>query len=115
MKNKKNVNKRNYLKKEKCSIDRKIYLKNIRKKKYIVLFFQTFILIGFLCLWEITATQGIIDEFITSKPSRILDTFLNLSSNDLLTHIAVTTYETALGFLIGTLLRNDNCNNIMVV
>ena len=39
-----------------------------------------------------------------SKPSRILDTFMNLTSNDLLHHIAVTSYETVVGFLIGTTL-----------
>lgn len=91
------------LKKEiEMSADRKIYLKNIRIKKFVILFFQLFILVGFLCLWEIAATQGFIDEFITSKPSRIFDTFLNLTSNDLLKHIAVTSYETIVGFLIGT-------------
>lgn len=84
------------------SEERKIYLKNLKKKKYTILFFQFFILIGFLSLWEIAATQGFIDEFITSKPSRILDTFMNLTSNDLLKHIAVTSYETIVGFLIGT-------------
>lgn len=86
------------------SIDRKLYLKGLRKKKSVVLFFQIFILISFLTIWEFTATNGIIDEFITSKPSRILDTFMNLTSNDLLKHIAVTTHETLIGFLIGTTL-----------
>lgn len=84
------------------SADRKLYLKNIRIKKFVILFFQIFILVGFLGLWEVAATQGFIDEFITSKPSRILDTFMNLTSNDLLKHIGVTSYETIVGFLLGT-------------
>lgn len=104
MKNKDDMieNRRIGLKKEELSIDRKIYLKNLKKKKYTILFFQIFVLVGFLSLWEIAATQGFIDEFITSKPSRILDTFMNLTSNDLLKHIAVTSYETIVGFLLGT-------------
>ena len=37
-----------------------------------------------------------------SQPSRIWATFANLSSNDLMHHIAVTVYETVVGFLVGT-------------
>lgn len=84
------------------SADRKLYLKNIKLKKFIILFFQIFILVGFLALWELLANLGYVDEFITSKPSRILDTFINLTSNDLLKHIGVTSYETIVGFLLGT-------------
>lgn len=106
----KNLQKRTILKEKNVSLkkeiemsaDRKLYLKNIRIKKFVILFFQIFILVGFLIIWEVAATQGFIDEFITSKPSRILDTFMNLTSNDLLKHIGVTSYETIVGFLLGT-------------
>lgn len=106
----KNLQKRTILKEKNVSLkkeiemsaDRKLYLKNIRIKKFVILFFQIFILVGFLILWEFAATRGFIDEFITSKPSRILDTFMNLTSNDLLKHIGVTSYETIVGFLLGT-------------
>ena len=60
------------------SNERKSYLKGIKKKKYIVLFFQIFILVVFLAIWELAATNGVVDEFITSKPSRIVNTFMNL-------------------------------------
>ena len=86
------------------SKERNKYLKNIKKKKISVLITQIAILIAFLAIWEILANLKIIDSFITSKPSRILETFMNLGSNDLLKHIAVTTYETIVGFLIGTVL-----------
>ena len=84
------------------SVERKKYLKTIRKNKFLVLFTQVFILVAFLGVWEILAKQGIIDSFIMSQPSRIVKTFMNLSSNDLVEHILVTTYETVIGFLIGT-------------
>lgn len=86
------------------SKERKQYLKSIRKQKYLVLITQVLILVGFLALWEVLADQGIIDSFITSQPSRIFNTFMNLSSNELLKHIGVTVYETVVGFLLGTLL-----------
>lgn len=86
------------------SKERKQYLKNIKKKRYLVLITQIVILVGFLGLWEILANRGIIDSFITSQPSRIIKTFLNLTTNDLLKHVGVTVYETAVGFLLGTFL-----------
>lgn len=90
------------MKHNQISSERKIYLSKLKKKKYLILLTQILIVIGFLALWEFLAQKNIIDSFIMSQPSRILDTFLNLSSNDLLTHIWVTTYETIVGFLIGT-------------
>lgn len=86
------------------SIERKKYLKSIRKKKVMILITQIAILAIFLGIWEILARKGIIDSFITSQPSRILKTFMNLSSNDLVRHILVTTMETVIGFLLGTTL-----------
>ena len=86
------------------SKERKIYLRNLKKQKIQILLTQILIIIGFLALWEFLANKNIIDSFITSKPSRILNTFMNLSQNDLLKHILVTTYETVVGFLIGTTL-----------
>lgn len=86
------------------SKERKEYIKQIKKKKYLVLFTQIAILVVFLGIWEWMANQNIIDSFITSQPSRILATFMDLTSNDLLRHIGVTTYETIVGFLLGTFL-----------
>lgn len=88
--------------KELISKERKQYLKNKKIKKCMVLLTQISILAGFLIIWEILADKKIIDSFITSQPSRIWNTFMNLGSNDLLKHIAVTTYETVVGFLLGT-------------
>lgn len=92
------------MKNNNVSIDRKQYLKKIKIKKITILFFQIAILLSFIVLWEILGDLEIIDTFIMSQPSRILETFINLKSNNLLTHIAVTTYETIIGFLIGTVL-----------
>ena len=72
------------------SKERKEYQKKIRNRKWQVLITQILILIGFLALWEFLADKEIIDSFITSQPSRILQTFLNLSANELPKHIGVT-------------------------
>ena len=90
--------------KEIISKERKEYLAKHKHKKIAITLTQIFILIAFLGLWEILANANIIDSFITSQPSRIIETFMNLGSNDLLKHIGVTVYETVVGFLVGTIL-----------
>lgn len=90
--------------KKAISLERKKYLKNRKRISGLVFLTQVSILILFLLLWEILARKNIIDSFITSQPSRIWDTFMNLGSNDLIKHIGVTVYETVVGFLLGTLM-----------
>lgn len=89
---------------KKISNERIKYLKKVKKEKILVIITQILILVGFLILWETLANLKIIDSFITSQPSRIIKTFTNLTSNNLLTHIKVTTYETVIGFGLGTVL-----------
>lgn len=86
------------------SQDRKRYLKKIRIKKITVLITQMLILIAFIALWEILAETKVINSFITSSPSRIFETFLNVKDNNLMMHLWVTAYETIIGFLAGTIL-----------
>jgi NitT/TauT family transport system permease protein len=86
------------------SDERKKYLKKARLEKVLVLGSQILLLIFFLVVWEFVANRGIIDSFITSSPSRILKTFSNFLSNDLLMHTKVTCYETIVGFILGTTL-----------
>lgn len=90
--------------KKNISDDRKKYLRKIRIKKISILVTQIGLLIAFIAIWEISANKGLIDSFIMSQPSKILKTFINLSSNDLLMHIQVTCSETLIGFLLGTIL-----------
>ena len=101
MKNKLNVPKEKY---EDMSITRKKYLKNLKINKFKIIITQILILIIFISLWEILANVGKIDSFITSQPSRIVKTFANLSSNNLLTHLKITCIETLVGFLLGSIL-----------
>ena len=87
---------------ENISIDRQKYLKKVKLIKIEIFATQIFIVIAFIAIWEILAQTGKIDSFITSQPSRIVKTFMNLSSNNLLEHLRITCTETLIGFGIGT-------------
>ena len=87
---------------ENISVDRKKYLRKVKLRKIEILLAQVFLVIAFIAIWEILAQTGKIDSFITSQPSRIVKTFMNLSSNDLLEHLKITCIETFVGFLLGT-------------
>ena len=84
------------------SEDRKKYLRKITWNKIAVLTTQILLLIAFIVIWEILAKINVIDSFITSSPSRIFKTLMNLSENDLMRHLGVTALETLIGFLSGT-------------
>ena len=89
------------MKNREISKERKKYLSKMKTNKILAILTQLSILVGFLIIWEALANANIIDSFITSQPSRIWNTFINLTSNDLLKHMKVTIYETAVGFGVG--------------
>lgn len=87
------------------SKERQAYLKSLKRNAQCIVFLQWAILIGVLLLWEIAALIGWIDPFITSSPSRVLDTILRLlNGGELFLHIGTTLFETVMGFLLGTAL-----------
>lgn len=86
------------------SNERKRYLRKTKLRKIEIFITQISIIVAFIAIWEILANMGKIDSFITSQPSRILKTFINLSSNDLLTHLKITCIETLVGFSLGTVM-----------
>lgn len=79
------------------------YLRKVKLRKLAVLSTQVLIIIVFFILWEALADLKAIDPFITSQPSRILNTLVNLYyEGNLFRHIGVTCAETVIGFLLGT-------------
>ena len=91
--------------KENYSKEHLKYLKKIKNKKTIVLSSQLGLLILFLLLWEFLAQIGAINSFITSSPSKIVNTIGELwASGDLLKHMGVTLLETIAGFFIASIL-----------
>lgn len=86
------------------SNERRKYLKDIKKEKRFIIFFQVIILISFLIIWEVLARFKIINTFLTSSPSLIVKTLSSLTtSNDLFTHIKVTLLETIVSFSLASL------------
>lgn len=83
----------------------KKYLKQQRTTKYLIILAQLLILIFLIILWQFLANHNLINTFITSSPKQILDTIINLyKTNDLFNHIWITTYETIISFLLGTII-----------
>ena len=88
------------MKKKVCSIYHRRYLIRQRRSKALVLACQVLLLALFLGLWQLLADHEVIDSFITSSPSRVWNTFVQLAKADLGRHIWTTFYETVLAFLL---------------
>ncbi len=81
------------------------FLLKERKYRKKVLFFKITILALFILFWEISVRLGISDSFLTSSPTQIAQTIIQLiKQNTLFLHITVTTLETLVGFIIGTII-----------
>ncbi len=87
------------------SEEHKIYLKNIKKNKIIVIISQILLLAFLIFIWEIASNLGWINSFIYSSPSKVLNTIIGLHQDgNLYIHIFTTVYETLLSFGLGTLI-----------
>ncbi|MBQ9280483.1 MAG: ABC transporter permease [Clostridia bacterium] len=84
--------------------EREKYLRDKRRYRILVVVTQLGVLISFIMIWEVLANIGVIDSFITSKPSKMVTTFFKMMSQDLPEHIWITCVETIVGFLLGTVL-----------
>lgn len=81
----------------------KLYVKKLKRDKFIVIFFRIFVLIAFLGLWELLTYTNIVDPFFVSSPSRIINQIIVLGQNGtLFSHSWITLYETLAGFAIAT-------------
>ena len=82
----------------------KKYLKKKKIKKILIIFSQTSILLVCILLWEYLANKEIINTFIYSSPSRMLNTIINLYvDNNLFNNIWTTVYETVISFSLATI------------
>lgn len=87
------------------SLEHKKFLKSLIIKKYFILFFQLFIFLSLIFIWEYMARKDYINTFILSSPSLIVKTIYNLYlDGNLFRHIWVTVYETLISFSLGTIM-----------
>ncbi len=86
------------------SNEHKEFLKKVKMRKVFVLSTRILLLIAIFALWELMAVLKLIDPFITSQPSRIVETVANLyREGELFYHTWITCLETVIGFLLGTI------------
>lgn len=85
--------------------EHKKYLRKIRLNTAKVIFFQVFILILFITIWQVLSDKGIINSFLCSSPKKVIDTINNLwKANDLFVHVWVTLKEILISFGLGTII-----------
>lgn len=90
-------------KKVNYSKQRAEYLKRQKNKKILTLSIQILILFVFFGIWQLLADVGVLNVFVFSSPSRILNTTMELfKTGNLMYHIFITFYEAMLGFIIAT-------------
>jgi len=87
------------------SKEQKDFIRNYRLNKSLILFIQVLIIIVFFCTWEYLSNHNIINSFIFSSPTKVMNTIYQLYlGGDLFYHIWVTVYETLIAFCIGLVL-----------
>lgn len=87
------------------SKEREDYIKSIKREKIKIALFRVALLGMFIIVWEVAARNSIIDPFLTSSPTRIVNIFIKfINEGTILRHILVTCYETIIGFTLGTIL-----------
>jgi NitT/TauT family transport system permease protein len=81
------------------------FLRSLRLHQISVLATQVAILLVFLAVWHFAAQWRLIDPFITSEPTAVARTLVELFQDGTLGyHIAITVMETLIGFGVGTVL-----------
>lgn len=79
------------------------FLRKRKRRKIFIISIQITIIVLFIVIWQLLADLKIINTFLFSSPKDIVNTLINLSSNNLLDHIWVTLYETIISFLIASI------------
>jgi NitT/TauT family transport system permease protein len=85
--------------------EHELYIKNVKRRKVKIVTTRFLILISIFALWEIAGDLKWVDPFLTSTPSRMWKSLIQLYSEGILfKHIWITCFETILGFVIGTII-----------
>ena len=85
------------------SQEHKKYLKKEKQKKAFIISARILLLVFLLALWELLTRTGVMDSFIFSSPSRIINqTVMLYNSGELFYHIWITLKEAIIGFVLAT-------------
>lgn len=81
------------------------YVQKQKKEYRCILAVRVVLLLVFLGIWEFTSRRGIIDSFIFSSPTEILNCFLRMAEDQsIFRHIWVTLSETLVSFALSVIL-----------
>jgi len=87
------------------SEERRLYLKRRKKDKIIIIFLRVFLIVFLIFIWELLSRLNIIDSFMLSSPSKILNTIIDLyKTNNLFIHIYTTLKEILISFIFGNII-----------
>lgn len=87
------------------SREHKEYLKKLRHEKRTIFLWRFLIIFIFLIGWEILSKTHVINTFLSSSPSEVFKTTIDLiKDGSLFQHIGITLYEVFLSFFIATIL-----------
>ena len=85
------------------SLEHKKYLRRKRNKMILITSSRLLLAILLIVIWEVLARYKIINTFITSSPSNVVNTIVSLyNDNNLFNNIWTTIYETLISFGLGT-------------
>ncbi len=88
----------------KYSLEHLNFLKKKQSERILIIFIQIILIIGFFIIWELLAHFSIINTFLYSSPSRIINTLVNIEYQELLNHFFITIYEVIISFIISVFL-----------
>ncbi len=83
------------------SMAQKEYIKKYLSMLRIVRIYQITIIVILISLWEIATRTGLMDDFVFSSPSRVVNTFLEMAEDgSIFYHMGVTLSETLVSFFL---------------
>ena len=79
----------------------KEYLRECQKESRVIRCWQWVIMVLFLGFWELGARTGLINDFVFSSPSRVVETIVSMAKDgSLWYHTGITLAETFLSFFL---------------
>ena len=83
------------------SMAQKEYIKKYLSMLRIVRIYQIAIIVILISLWEVATRTGLMDDFVFSSPSRVVNTFLEMAEDgSIFYHMGVTLSETLVSFFL---------------
>lgn len=85
--------------------EHELFLRKLKKDNAIVIGGRIAVFVLLIALWEVLTIINVIDPFITSSPSRMINMLIELfTEGNLIRHSLITLYETVLAFTISMVL-----------